>query len=124
MTAVVCPRSSTATWQRSLTIDFTIKQIADRMHQITEKAIPALGNPVDIDGKLQARVDEAKGRLVCPWPHPGQFDKRVTIVKQIQTGQSIQWSDLNIHLIEEHGFFEGKGSAFRIEPDELMKIIF
>jgi hypothetical protein len=31
---------------------------------------------------------------------------------------------LNIHLIKEHGFFEGKGSPFRIEPSVLTKMIF
>jgi hypothetical protein len=36
----------------------------------------------------------------------------------------MHWSDLNIHLIAKHGFFEGKGSAFRIEPKELISTIF
>jgi hypothetical protein len=31
---------------------------------------------------------------------------------------------LNIHLVEEHGFFEGRGAFFRIEPEELIRVIF
>ena len=102
----------------------TVKQIAERMQQITDAAIPALGCWVQVDGNLWAKVDEAKGRLPCPWLHPAAFAKRVTYVRNSQSGQSIKWSDLNIHLIEKHNFFEGKGSPYRIEPKELVKIIF
>ncbi len=31
----------------------------------------------------------------------------------------MRWTDLSIHLIETHAFFQGKGSAFRLEPAEL-----
>ncbi|MBN2591215.1 MAG: hypothetical protein JXA96_15220 [Sedimentisphaerales bacterium] len=103
---------------------YTKEQVAARMHEITNKAIELLGNWEEIDEKLLARVDEAKGSLVCPWPHSGRYAKRVTYVKSIETDETIQWSDLNIHFIEEHGFFEGKGAYFRIEPKELIKIIF
>jgi hypothetical protein len=36
----------------------------------------------------------------------------------------VQWSDLSIHLIGAHGFFEGRGSFFRLEPAELVAILF
>jgi hypothetical protein len=105
-------------------LGFTIKQIAARMQEITDIAKATLGNWVDLDDKHRVRVDEAKGIIVCPWPHPGRFAKRVTIVNNIESDENIHWSDLNIHLIAEHSFFEGKGSTFRIEPDILAKIIF
>ena len=105
-------------------LGFTAERIAERMRRITETAIPGLGGWVKIDEKRQAQVDEAKGWLVCPWPHPGRFAKRVTILKNTETGRTIKWSDLNIHLIAEHNFFEGRGSAFRIEPEELIEIAF
>jgi hypothetical protein len=105
-------------------LGFTIKQIAARMQEITDIAKAALGNWVDLDDKHRVRVDEAKGIIVCPWPHPGRFAKRVTIVNNTESDENIHWSDLNIHLIAEHSFFEGKGSTFRIEPDILAKIIF
>jgi hypothetical protein len=105
-------------------LGFTIEQISTRMQQITDIAISGLGSWVKIDRQRQARVDEAKGRLVCPWPHSGGFAKRVTTAKLIKPAKGIQWSDLNIHLIAEHGFFEGKGSAFRIEPKDLISTIF
>lgn len=102
----------------------TCQTIAARMRHITELAQSGLGNWIKIDEHRQAMTEEAKGILVCPWPHPGKFPKRVTTLKLIDSGQSIRWADLNIHLIAEHAFFEGKGSAFRIEPKELISFIF
>ena len=114
-------------------LGFTISQVVTRMKEITDKAILALGNWTQIDQDHLAKVDEAKGSLICPWPHPGRFAKRVTTVKLIEANEPratcheprlIKWSDLNIHLIDKHGFFEGRGAAYRIEPMELVKIIF
>ena len=99
-------------------------ELAERMQQITDSAESGLGTWVQIDDCRQAMVEEAKGALVCPWPHAGKFYKRVTIIKNTKSGQTLQWSDLNIHFIEQHGFFEGRGSVFRLEPRELVQLIF
>lgn len=118
-------------------LGLTIVQVAARMQAITDIAKAGLGNWVKVDDKRQAVVAEAKGSIVCPWPHLGRYAKRVTTLELIRSGlplrlpsqdgaagDTIRWSDLNIHLIAEHGFFEGRGSAFRIEPAKLIKIIF
>ena len=99
------------------------KRLADRMQEITDMAIKGFGTQVVIDQRLSAKVDEAKGAVVCPWPHTGNFAKRVTTVTQRDTGKSIRWSDLSIHMIREHGFFEGDGSSFRLEPNELPEML-
>jgi hypothetical protein len=100
------------------------EQVAERMHQITNLAIPGLGTWVRIDQHLEAKVDEARGMLPCPWPHAGRFAKRITSLRSSRTGELLhRWSDLNIHLIGEHGFFEGKGSHFRIEPKSIAEIV-
>jgi hypothetical protein len=105
-------------------LGLTAERIAVRMQEVTDIAKSGLGNWVEVDDKRQAMVEEAKGAIVCPWPHSGRFAKRVTTVRCVESGEDIRWSDLNIHLIAEHGFFEGKGSAFRIEPEVLVKVIF
>jgi hypothetical protein len=102
----------------------TADEIAGRMQEITNTAIAGLGNWVKIDPYRMALVDEAKGTLTCPWPHPGRFAKRVTTLKLVESGQTVTWSDLNIHLIAGHSFFEGYGSAYRIEPAMLVSAIF
>ena len=105
-------------------LGFTAKAIAEKMQEITDIAKDGLGNWVTIDDNRQAVIEETKGTLVCPWPHPDKFVKRVTTVKLNKSGQTIRWADLNIHLISAHGFFEGRGSVFRIEPEKLTRAIF
>lgn len=103
---------------------YTMEQLAARMQEITDAAKSGLGNWVEVDDTHQAIVEEARGSIVCPWPHPRRYVKRVTTVKRLDSGEMIRWSDLNIHFITEHGFFEGRGSAFRVEPGKLTKVIF
>jgi len=102
----------------------TAKQIAARMTQITETAKAALGNWVKIDDNIEASVEHYQGRIICPWPHTGTYPKRITTIRKIGTNEKLIYSDLNIHLIQEHNFFEGKGAIFRIEPEEIVKMIF
>lgn len=100
------------------------KTLAGRMLEITHAATAGLGCWVRIDEDVEARIDEARGSLVCPWPHPGAFAKRTTTLRMRETGLTIRWSDLNIHMIGEHCFFEGKGSDFRIDPGRLADVLF
>jgi len=102
----------------------TAYDIAQKMRQITDAAEAGLGTWVNVDEIRQAMVDEARGFLICPWPHPARVYKRLTTVKNIASGKEMRWSDLNIHLIEQHSFFEGLGSAFRLEPRELVDYLF
>ncbi len=105
-------------------LGYECAQLAERMKQITDIAVKGLGNWMDVNDRLQAKTDEAKGLLTCPWPGPERFPKRVTTVRDKQSGRKMIWSDLNIHLIGRHCFFEGRGSHFRIEPSELVEMLF
>lgn len=105
-------------------LGYTTGRLSARMQEITDAAIRGLGTWVEVDDTHQAMVYEARGSIACPWPHLRRFVKRVTTVKHLDSGRTICWTDLNIHLIAEHGFFEGRGSAFRIEPGQLIKVIF
>jgi hypothetical protein len=102
----------------------TAEQVAARMQEITDAAIKGLGNWVIVDAGREAMVEEARGAIFCPWSDARHFRKRVTIVKFAPSGKQVQWSDLNIHLIGAHTFFEGRGSCFRIEPAELVTFLF
>ena len=114
--------------QDSVTLEdlsMTTTRLAERMTELTELATPRLGNWIDCaSGKLRVKSEDYKGKLVCPWPHPGTFDKRITTVEHLGTGQQVSWTDLNIHMIAVHGFFEGKDAFFRIEPSEIVSILF
>ncbi len=105
-------------------LGYTAAKIAQKMQEITEQADHALGSWVDIDESREARVEEARGAIPCPWPHGGMFRKRVTTLRLKGSGETLQWSDLNVHFIGAHGFFEGKGSFFRQEPARLIQALF
>ena len=102
----------------------TPEQLAARMQECTEAAIKGLGTWVVIGAHHEARVEEARGWIPCPWSDGHRSRKRVPTIKGTDSGRSVQWSDLSIHLIGKHTFFEGRGSAFRIEPTELADVLF
>ncbi len=91
---------------------------------MTDTAIKGLENWMPIDPGREARIEEARGVIPCPWPEAHRACKRVTMVRRRDSNRIVQWSDLNIHLIGVHTFFEGKGSFFRIEPGELVAFLF
>jgi hypothetical protein len=100
------------------------KDIAARMAQLSEFAESGLGSWVKVEAYLRVRISDTRGQIPCPWAHGFQCSKAITTVERLDTDARIQWSYLNIHLIKDHGFFEGKGAKFRIEPDMLIRIIF
>lgn len=102
----------------------TMEEVAARMAEITATGAEGLGDWVQFGPRLRVMVDDNRGVIPCPWPHRVRCLKRITTVHAVDTGTQIRWSDLNIHLIREHGFFEGKGSPFRIEPQILVEAIF
>jgi len=105
-------------------LGYTMTEIAARMAEITGKAKEGLGDWVEVGDNLKACVTDARGIIACPWPHAFRADKTVTTVQKIDSGEQIKWADLSIHLISEHGFFQGKGSTYRLEPKVLVEIIF
>jgi hypothetical protein len=102
----------------------TTEEVAARMEELTDFAKPALGDWVEVGKNLKVSIDDNRGMIPCPWPHHVRCLKRITTAMQVDTGKRISWSELNTHLIKEHGFFEGRGSPFRIEPRQLVEIIF
>jgi hypothetical protein len=103
---------------------YSMDRIVSRMRELTELGKQRLGGCAAINQVLSIRCEEYKGWIECPWGDQKNLDKRVTTALRSDLNTSIQWTDLNIHLIEKHGFFEGRGSTFRIEPLELVQIIF
>ena len=82
-----------------------------------------LGDRVILEDRYEVRAEEHRGMIPCPWEHPeGLFYKSYVELKDRRTEETLIWSDLSIHLIKEHGFFQGKGSPFRLEPKKLKHV--
>jgi hypothetical protein len=105
-------------------LGYTAVQVAARMQELRDLARPWMGNWVQASAVLRVKSEDYKGFIVCPWPHAGRYEKRITTAERLDTGQSVSWTDLNIHLILEHGFFEGRDAFFRIDPEQFIKVVF
>lgn len=102
----------------------TMEDIAARMKELTDAGVRGLGDWVAASETLKVMVDDNRGMIPCPWPHHVRCLKRITTVRSAVADTEVRWSDLSIHLIREHGFFQGKGSPYRLEPAMLIEIIF
>lgn len=101
----------------------TKEALAEKMLEITDFGMQGLGKPMDMEGHFEIVVEDYKGQLPCPFKDNVRLDKRQTLVRRLDTGVTMRWTDLNIHMIKEHGFFEGHGSTYRLDPVELARFL-
>ncbi|NOZ20920.1 MAG: hypothetical protein GXP25_07495 [Planctomycetes bacterium] len=99
------------------------QQIAETLQHLLDAGKPGLGTEVEVDGKFLVNVETVRGKLPCPWPGDGLFPKTNVRVKRIDTGEEIVYTAMGVHLIRKHGFYEGKGSYFRLEPAKLKEFL-
>ena len=104
-------------------LGLTDELIAHKLRVLTDKAKKGLGDPVVLYDKYEVTAEAARGQIPCPWGHPGLYNKTHISLKKIPTGETLVWSDLAIHLIEAHGFYQGKGSPYRIDPQLVKEIL-
>ncbi|HUV06842.1 MAG TPA: hypothetical protein VMX75_03870 [Spirochaetia bacterium] len=108
--------------ERLASLALTFEGIAERLEFLSEEGRKGLGDAITVEGKWLVQVNEARGFLPCPF-EDGIFRKITTVVTYIRGNQRIMYSDLSLHLLKAHHFLEGKGSSFRLEPEELAKIL-
>lgn len=99
------------------------QSIAQRMIELRDAGLRGLGNFISVEPHYEIRVDSVRGKLPCPFGDPGVFPKTNTVVRNLENNREITYTDLNIHMIMAHGFYEGRGSPFRLEPDDLVHIL-
>lgn len=103
-------------------LKLTKEEITDRLQFFIDQGKKALENKVDL-GDFTVEIFWSKGMLPCPFGEHGLHYKITAKVFNKKLNTQIEFSQLNVHLIREHGFFEGKGSIFRMEPDEIVKVL-
>ncbi len=101
----------------------THEEIARRMMELKQAGEAGLGEFIKVPPHFEVKVDSVRGKLPCPFSHPGIYRKTNTTVVNTKQGREITYTDLHIHMIEAHGFYEGRGSRFRLEPKELVEIL-
>lgn len=104
-------------------LGLTHQKIADRLQYFYEKAKHATGSWITVDEHFAVYVDDVRGYIPCPFGDPGLYPKNYVIVENKKINERLIFSCLSIHLIREHGFYQGRGSPFRIDPEAAKRIL-
>jgi len=104
-------------------LGLTHEQVAQRMRDLREAGKKGLGQTVRVEDSFEVAVDGVRGKLPCPFRDGHVFPKVNTTVRNLRLGREITYTDLSIHMIEVHGFYQGRGAPFRQEPANLVEIL-
>lgn len=96
-------------------------ELARKLADVLERAREGFGTTVAIDDRLAASLLEVKGRIPCPWGD-GTFCKGEVTLADAEAGEKLVFTPLSVHMIAEHGFCEGCGSPYRLEPADIHRI--
>ncbi len=104
-------------------LNLTHEKIAARMQELRDAGKEGLGDFISVSPHYEVSVDIARGKLPCPFGHRGLIRKSMIKVRNLEKDREITYTDMNIHMVNEHGFYQGKGSAFRMEISDLIDIL-
>jgi len=100
----------------------THAEIAHRLRDVLDAAMAAYGTPFSVDEGVTAVYREAMGSLPCPWGGCGTFAKGQVEVTDRRTGLTLHLTPLSVHLVEAHGFYQGHGAPYRLDPADLCRV--
>lgn len=101
--------------------DLAPGQVADLLDELHRAADEGLEAPREaFGGRAAVRIVEGMGRISCPFGCGTRCHKAV--VRVVAGGLELEFTPLHAHLIREHGFFQGRGSPFRLEPAALAEL--
>lgn len=95
--------------------------VAERLQWFIEEGKKGLEGEVDL-GEFSVEIRWDRGMGPCPFGEPGLYPKIMAKIVDKKQKKEIRYSQLSVHMIGKHGFFGGKGSVFRLEPAEVVKI--
>lgn len=100
-------------------LDMDLEELTARMKHLYDAGREGFGDPVIVDDTFEVRVREDRGIIACPFRDHYPSAKAIVEAVNLKTGKKLTFSILGWHLIQGHHFFQGKGSPFRIEPQQL-----
>lgn len=101
----------------------THARIAARLREWRDLGLAGLGDFVAVPPHFEVKVESVRGRLPCPFGERGLHAKTNITVRNLKTDHTLFFTDLGIHLIDAHGFYQGKGCVFRLEPEALIEFL-
>jgi hypothetical protein len=97
------------------------EQIADALADLLRKTVNGLGVPVKVqlaDGREgRAVFRESMGRIPSPWGGHVARKGEVELTDADSGEVLLRFTPLSVHLAREHGFYQGRGTRYRIEPE-------
>ena len=96
-------------------LNLPLETLAAALRAAYDKARAALGGEVEIRPGLAAVAHESMGRIPSPFRGDGVFEKGDVVVAAA-SGEGFILTSLGLALIEKHGFFQGRGSRYRVDP--------
>jgi len=94
---------------------------ANLLDELHEAADEALETPKTVcNGQVALLATEVRGRISCPFGCGTRVHKANIRIQA--RGLDLLLTPLSTHMIRRHGFFQGRGSPFRIEPDDLVTL--
>ena len=95
--------------------------VADALQRFIDIGKGGLEAPVAWNG-WEIRVQWDRGMGPCPFGEPGLYPKIMAEVRHIDSGKTLRFTQLSVHLIRRHGFFGGRGSVYRLDPEEMLRL--
>ena len=105
-------------------LDISRNKIAERMEFFTKQAFESYDGAIIVEKIYSVEYRSVRGRVICPFPEPGTYQKGFVTFTNLKKNITITWTPLNIHMIKDHGFFEGRDSKNRLEPKILIDTLF
>jgi hypothetical protein len=105
-------------------LNYEVEEITQRMEKLMALAGESFQEPIIVDGHYQVEMELVRGKMICPFMHPGTYTKGLIHLTNLKNNISVKWTPLSVHFIKIHHFFEGKGATFRLDPEKLVKALF
>lgn len=97
-------------------LGMSIEQLADILDRIHEVADEGLETEREMcGGKVRVRMEEGMGGISCPFGCGYKGHKG--IIHVVLPDHEIRFTPLHPHMVRAHGFLEGRGSTFRLDPE-------
>jgi len=103
-------------------LKITREQVADCLQYFIDEGKQGLESLVDL-GRFTVLLQWDRGMMPCPFGQCSLQHKIVVTVTHKEKKKTITYSQLNVHMIRKHGFFEGKGGHFRLDPEEIVPFL-
>jgi hypothetical protein len=104
-------------------LGISIDEILKALTDVYERAKQAFGAEIEINKETTAVFHESRGRVPSPFGGGKTYEKGETVVVHRPSGRCFIITRLGLVLIEKNHFFQGRGSRYRMNPDQVADIL-